>query len=71
MAFFPPGRVADDAGSGGVALFQGQAGQAGDDGLHLVVIGRPVGDDGDDGAQGGPGLGQIADPGSAPGRHGL
>ncbi len=62
MAVFAVRGIADDAGAGGVRFLKSQAGQASDDGLKLVVIGRTVGGERDEGVQGGVGGGQIADP---------
>ena len=62
MAVFTARRIADDACAGGVVLFKGQAGQAADDGLQLIVIGRAVGGDGNQRVQRAVGLGQVAYP---------
>jgi len=65
VAFFAARRIADDARAVGVALFQGEARQAGDDGLKLIVIGRAIHRKGNQAAQRAVGLGQVADAGAA------
>jgi hypothetical protein len=71
MAVFAVRGIAGDAGAGSVRLLKNQAGQAANDGLKLVVVGRAVGGEGDEGVQGGAGRGQIADPCPALGRKRL
>ena len=71
VAVFAAGRIANDSGGGSVALFEGQARQAADDGLKVVVAGRAVGGDRDQGAKCSIGFSQIADFGTALGGQGL
>ncbi len=61
MALFAAGGITDDADGGGVAFVEGETGQSGDDGLQLVVVGRAIGGEGNERAQGAVGRGQIAD----------
>ncbi len=42
VPFFPTRRRADDAHCGGVALIKSEAGEPGNNGLQLIVIGRPI-----------------------------
>ena len=65
MTVFAARGVSDDAHGCGVALVERQAGQPGDDGLQLVVVGRAIGGEGNERAQCAVGAGQIADLGAA------
>lgn len=69
MAVFAARRGSDNSGAGGVVLFEREAGKAAYDGLKLVVVGRTVGGERDQGAQCAVGFSQVAYPGAAFGRQ--
>jgi len=56
---------ADDAHSGRVAVFEGEACETGDDGLKLIMIGRPVRGKGNNLAQSRVSRGEVANLGAA------